>query len=146
MHVASSSLRPWPHSRVPLAEFDAAPASVFVCKHAWLPVVSTIFYLLFVYYGPKYMENRKYVHHSLNPADPRVYGWVVTRPSSSCDSPMLASCLGRLCRAFDLKVPLAVWNLCLALVSFMGAFRLGSHLLFLLTPGSGFGVRALLCR
>lgn len=48
-------------------------------------------------------------------------------------------------RPFDLKLPLALWNLALAVVSAIGAFRVGSHMLYLLSSVGGYSFRDTIC-
>lgn len=50
-----------------------------------------------------------------------------------------------ICRPFNLKTPLALWNLALAVVSAVGAFRVGAHLLYLLPPFGGYSFRDTIC-
>lgn len=48
-------------------------------------------------------------------------------------------------KPFDLKPALSAWNMCLSLVSAMGALRVGSHLLYLLSPWGGYSFRDTIC-
>ncbi|GAB5033480.1 fatty-acyl elongase [Nannochloropsis oceanica] len=48
-------------------------------------------------------------------------------------------------KAFDLKTILCLWNLSLSLISFAGAVRVGTHLLYLLSPWGGFSFRDTIC-
>lgn len=48
-------------------------------------------------------------------------------------------------RPFNLERPLALWNLALAVVSAVGAFRVGAHLLYLLSPFGGYSFRDSIC-
>lgn len=41
------------------AEFNAAPAFIFLHDHTWLPLLSVALYLVFCFYGPIYMHDRK---------------------------------------------------------------------------------------
>lgn len=49
-------------------------------------------------------------------------------------------------RAWNLKGSLAAWNLFLSIVSAIGAFRVGLHLLYLLSPQGGYTFRDTMCR
>jgi len=49
-------------------------------------------------------------------------------------------------RPLPVKKYLAGWNLALSLVSAVGAFRVGSHLLYLLSPWGGYTFRDTICR
>jgi len=49
-------------------------------------------------------------------------------------------------RPLPVKRALAFWNLALSIVSFLGAVRVGSHLLYLLSPWGGYTFRDTICR
>lgn len=86
--------------------FDAAASFLFLYNHIWIPILATVLYLAFCYYGPKVMRHRK---------------------------------------AFHLKTALCLWNLSLSLISIAGAVRVGTHLLYLLSPWGGFSFRDTIC-
>jgi len=48
-------------------------------------------------------------------------------------------------KAFHLQTGLCIWNLFLSLVSMAGAIRVGTHLLYLLSPWGGFSFRDTIC-
>jgi len=49
-------------------------------------------------------------------------------------------------RAWSLTGPLAAWNLLLAVVSAIGAFRVGTHLIYLLSPWGGYSFYDTICK
>lgn len=48
-------------------------------------------------------------------------------------------------RPFNLKMSLALWNLSLSIVSIIGAVRVGTHLLYLISPWGGYSFRDTIC-